>query len=279
MKMQQEQVLIDSSFVEDKTLPMIPEIKILAGGFALGSKPLDAHTPLHLIEIKKDFYMMDTLVSQELWNEFCPDNPSNWIGNNLPVNRVSWVEAVFFANLLSKKFGHDPVYRISNGVISFDGTKNGFRLPFEIEWEYAAKADSSFEYSGSDEYGDVAAHIDLENKLMYTKAMPLKTKKPNDWGLYDMTGNLSEWCNDFFREDAYEQRIKKTRTQPHIFDVSEIQFNEDLMSCQNFSHKKIVIRGGSWFNTATHSKVHTRDFQNMMYQSSMVGIRLVRTIF
>lgn len=276
--MQQEQLFIDSTFVEDKTLPMIPEVKISAGNFALGSKPLDAHTPLHLIEIKKDFYMMDTLVSQALWMEFYPDNPSNWVGSELPVNRVSWVESIFFANILSKKFGLEPVYRISNGVICFDGTKNGYRLPFEIEWEYAAKANSSFEYAGSNEYGKVAAHIDLDKKLVYTKTMPLRTKQPNDWGLYDMTGNLSEWCNDFFKEDAYEQRIKKTWTQPHIFDVSKIQFEEDLMNCNNFSHKKVVIRGGSWFNTAGFSKVYTRHFQNMMYQSSMVGIRLVRTI-
>ncbi len=276
--MQHEQISIDSSFVEDKTLPMIPEIKVSAGNFALGSKPLDAHTPLHLIEIKKSFYIMDTLVSQALWDEFYPDNPSNWIGENLPINRVSWVESIFFANLLSKKFGFEPTYHISDGVISFDGTKNGFRLPFEIEWEYAAKANSNFEYSGSNCYADVAAHIDMKTKLAYTKAMPLRSKQPNDWGLYDMTGNLSEWCNDFFREDAYERRIKKTWTQPHIFDVSAIRFDEDLMNCQNFSQKKVVIRGGSWFNTATHSKVYTRHFQNMMYQSSMVGIRLVRTI-
>ena len=276
--MQQEQVFIDSPFVEDKVLPMISEIRVSSGNFALGSKPLDAQTPLHLIEIKKDFYMMDTLVSQALWTEFYPDNPSNWIGSDLPINRISWVEAIFFANLLSKRFGLESVYQISNGLIHFDGTKNGYRLPFEIEWEYAAKANTNFEYAGSNEYGDVAAHVDLEKKLAYTKAMPLKSKKPNDWGLYDMTGNLSEWCNDFFREDAYEQRIKKTWTQPHIFDVSKIQFDEDLMNCNNFSHKKVVIRGGSWFNTASFSKVYTRHFQNMMYQSSMVGIRLVRTI-
>jgi len=276
--MQQEQILIDSSFMEDKILPMIPEIRISSGNFALGSKPLDAHTPLHLIEIKKDFYMMDTLVSQALWTEFHSDNPSNWIGSDLPINRISWVEAIFFANLLSKKFGLESVYRISNGVIHFDGTKNGYRLPFEIEWEYAAKANTSFEYAGSNEYDEVAAHINLEKNIAHTKAVPLRTKKPNDWGLYDMTGNLSEWCNDFFKEDAYEQRIKKTWTQPHVFDVSKIQFDEDLMNCNNFSHKKVVIRGGSWFNTASFSKVYTRHFQNMMYQSSMVGVRFVRTI-
>ncbi len=277
--MLQEHNLMGYSSIPTKApFDLVGEKKIPKGIFGLGNEPLDMHTPLHSVEIKHDFYMMDTLLTQDLWKSIRGENPSNWVGKDLPVDRVSWIETVLFANTLSKMCDLETCYQFDHGAISFDGTKNGFRLPFEIEWEYAAKANTNLEYAGSDDYSDVAGHIDANERIAYTKTMPLKAKKPNAWGLYDMTGNLSEWCNDIFKQDAYAQRIKKVNGLPYVFDVSKITFTEDFLGCQEFTHKKVVVRGGSWFNSERHSKVYTRHFQNMMYPSSMVGIRFVRSI-
>jgi formylglycine-generating enzyme required for sulfatase activity len=111
----------------------------------------------------------------------------------------------------------------------------------------------------------------LKNRSNHT--WPVGSKKPNAWGIYDMTGNLNEWCNDLFGSDHY----LKYRSYK-IFDVTQVFFAIDLQALNDFSKLNCVVKGGSWFNSPQHSKVHTRTPQNIMYPSSMVGIRLARTL-
>jgi formylglycine-generating enzyme required for sulfatase activity len=245
------------------------------GFFWMGHKA-DMNAPLQYVEVRSPFEIATHLVCQGFWEDLFGDNPSNWLGRDLPVERVSWLEAIIFCNKISLHLNLEPCYVIADGKIFFDGSKKGYRLPFEAEWEYAAKApnphssEASFVYAGSDDYADVA-NIPLKNKSNHT--WPVGSKKPNAWGLYDMTGNLNEWCNDLFNSNHYQ----KYRSYK-VFDVSQAFFTIDLQALNDFSKLNCVVKGGSWFNSPEYSKVHTRTSQNIMYPSSMVGIRLARTI-
>jgi formylglycine-generating enzyme required for sulfatase activity len=242
------------------------------GSFMMG-KGFEHETFEHMVRIIRPIYMADTLVSQALWSRYC-ENGSNWRGARLPVERVSWLEAVIFCNMLSKAKGLQPSYTIKNGVISFDGIKNGYRLPFEVEWEYCARAGGlDYEFSGSDSYEDVC--LKGVDRQFTSHTIPLRSAKANDWGLYDMTGNLNEWCNDLYNSDAYQARISPKKGG-YEFDIVDQEFTLDLMSAREFSSFNAVVRGGSWFNSPAFSKVYSRHRFNIMYPSSMVGIRLVR---
>lgn len=249
------------------------------GHFWMGHEK-DANAPLHLVEVHSPFEISTHLVTQGLWTSIFDDNPSNWLGSDLPVERVSWIEAVIFCNKLSMMADLEPCYRLSDAKIAFDGSKKGYRLPFEIEWEYAAKADDGNkietlkDFAGSSVYSEVA-NEPQKNKSRHTHTVGLKS--PNTWGLYDMTGNLNEWCNDLFDQEKHLRKFKNRYTAYH-FDVSEEAFEIDLQKMHDFSKLNCVVRGGSWFNSPEYSKVHTRIPQNILYPSSMVGIRLARTV-
>ncbi|WP_281321854.1 formylglycine-generating enzyme family protein [Flavobacterium aestivum] len=138
-------------------------------------------------------------VTQELYFDVTKEEPSTFKGNTLPVETITWKEAVSFCNALSIQSGLNPCYFIheENEEITFDIKSNGFRLPTEAEWEYACKA-------GTKEirYGEL-------NKISWYKENSEKRthavgqKEPNAWGLYDMLGNVWEWCSDIYDEAVY----------------------------------------------------------------------------
>ena len=150
-------------------------VKVDGGTFTMGATPeqgSDAYgdqKPAHQVKLS-DYYIGETEVTQELWQAVMGSNPSNFKGSNLPVEEVSWN----------------------------DGQK--FRLPTEAEWEYAARGGAKsrgYKYSGSNNIGDVAWYIDNSG----FKTHSVKTKSPNELGLYDMSGNVWEWCQDWY--DSY----------------------------------------------------------------------------
>lgn len=254
----------DQDIATTKSKVEINEILCPSGVFTMGDTRT-AKAFKQRVEIKHPIYIADTLVSQPQWSHYC-SNSSNWLGSNLPVERVSWLEAILFCNILSREQGLTPSYIVRNGVITFKGEHNGYRLPFEAEWEYCAKAGTNdYVYAGSDLYDDVA--IRNKDRVFADHTRPLKHAKPNAWGIYDMTGNLNEWCNDLYSEAP---------NQGHIFDIHEKEFTFDLMSARDFALFNVVAKGGSWFNSPDYSKVYSRHCYNIMYPSSMVGIRLVR---
>ena len=188
-----------------------------------------------------DFYIGKYEVTQKEWTELMGDNPSQFPGENLPVEMVTWYSCVEYCNKRSLREGLTPYYNISEDkdpnnkmdldsvkwTVTIDRNANGYRLPTEVEWEYAAgggQESNSFIYSGSNDIGEVAWYwrnsgdtvltgawnwTMLENNHCKTK--PVGRKKPNELGLYDMSGNVREWCEDWYEDSETDSGF--TRVQ------------------------------------------------------------------
>jgi formylglycine-generating enzyme required for sulfatase activity len=145
------------------------------------------------------FLMAKFPVTQDIYFDITNETPSTSKGDKRPVETVTWKEAVIFCNLLSEKLGLKPCYAVTdeNEEITFDKTANGFRLPTEAEWEYACKAgETGIRYG---ELNNIAWHKDNSSMTSHIVGQ----KEPNSWGLYDMLGNVWEWCSDIYDETVY----------------------------------------------------------------------------
>ena len=138
-------------------------------------------------------------VTQEFYFEVTKEESSTFKGNKHPVETITWKEAVCFCNVLSIRTGLTPCYTIQEEKeeISLDITADGFRLPTEAEWEYACKAGTTGIRYG--ELNKIAWFKDNSEKTTHTVGQ----KEPNAWGLYDMLGNVWEWCSDIYDENVY----------------------------------------------------------------------------
>jgi formylglycine-generating enzyme required for sulfatase activity len=186
-------------------------------------------------EIKRPFMLGETEVTQELFEKVMGFNYSNFIAPKRPVDSVSWFDCALFCNKLSDLFGLDCYYNITNTVpndsfLSRQGNRRflvplsikeaivkenehskGFRLPRVIEWRLAAMAGTNNKYAGADDdelLKRFAWFKDNSNRETHAVAQKL----PNEWGFYDMTGNISEWCNDtLFQNNTSENAVRATQ--------------------------------------------------------------------
>ena len=181
-------------------------------------------------------------VTQELWESMMGSNPSSFRGSKRPVENVSWYDAVEFCNKLSEKEGLQKAYSGSSDKITCDFNANGYRLPTEAEWEYAARGgykSKGYEYSGSNEISQVAWYNYNSGRETYE----VGKKQPNELGIYDMSGNVWEWCWDKWDNTG--------------------------------SYR--VLRGGSWRDDAEYCRVAIRNDFDAALRYSYNGFRLVRT--
>ncbi len=231
-------------------------VYVQGGTFQMGSKSGDSdEKPVHSVTLS-DFFISKYEVTQAEWQEIMENDPSHFKGNNNPVEKVSWYDAVDFCNKKSLKDGLEPVYSGSGKNIKCDFSKNGYRLPTEAEWEFAARGGNKskgYTYSGSNNIDEVAEYEGNNNKS--TKAVG--GKKPNELGIYDMSGNVWEWCWDWYGD--YSSSAQTDPLGPN-------------------SGSNRVKRGGSWIYSAAYCRVAFRISSNPTYSSnSGIGFRLARS--
>ncbi|MEM9338186.1 MAG: SUMF1/EgtB/PvdO family nonheme iron enzyme [Bacteroidota bacterium] len=185
----------------------------------------------------ESFELSRFLVTQDIYTALTEENPSKFNGDRLPVETVSWIDAVSFCNKLSEFSGKDKCYTLDleNKGVTYHSHLNGFRLPEEAEWQYACQAGSKGpKYGALDE---VAWFKGNSNN----STQEVGQKKPNDWGLYDMLGNVWEWCSDLYDETVYgsyrvfrgggwcdqERSVMATtrrRSHPFLFKIDDLGF-------------------------------------------------------
>lgn len=225
-----------------------------------------------------DFYLEKYEVNQKEWLEIMGTNPSTFKGDSLPVETVEWYDCIDYCNKRSIKEGLTPYYLIEKKkkdpsnfseldkrklLVTFNSESNGYRLPTEVEWEYAASGgvkSKNYLYSGSNNIDEVAWYWrntgsnylrggwlwkDIENNNSQTKKIGLKM--PNELGIYDMSGNVREWCEDWYRDED---------TKPG-FDR--------------------VVRGGGWVGIEDMCQIAERYHHTASGKTKDLGFRLCRT--
>jgi len=236
-------------------------VKIPAGTFWMGctSEQGNACKPNEIpkmkVTISKDFYIMKTEVTQALYERVMGENPSFYKDENRPVDNVSWYDAVRFCNKLSEMEGLNKCYTINGNDVSWSNKScNGWRLPTEAEWEYAARGGQSYKYAGSDNIADVAWYLGRWTSNSGDQTHPVGQRKPNGFGLYDMSGNVAEWVFD----GSFDYDFS-----PHI----------DLVG----SHvSQSMCRGGSLRGPETRLRVSFRSDLPRDFDDHDLGFRAVR---
>ena len=211
---------------------------VKGGTFKMGDLSGDGsreETPVHQVTVN-DFYMGKFEVTQSQWESIMGSNPSHFNGcPNCPVERVSWIDVQEFLVKLNELTG------------------KSYRLPTEAEWEYAAKGGSKsrgFLYSGKNNVNFVAWYSGNSGN----KTNPVGQKEPNELGIYDMSGNVWEWVNDWF--DYYTETPKDNPTGPDNGDGR-------------------IVKGGSWFGHAGGNRVSCRGSDEPVNKRSYIGFRIV----
>lgn len=217
---------------------------VKAGTFMMGATPemeddaLDNEFPVHKVTLTKDYYMGETQVTQALWQAVMGKNPSWFPGNDQrPVECVSWNDCQDFIEQLNRITGEH------------------FRLPTEAEWEFAARGGNESKgchYAGSNDLDEVAWYDEECGK---GSTHPVAGKQPNELGLYDMSGNVYEWCADWYEEDYYQ-------TSPDVDPQGPV------------SGPNRVLRGGSWDGDAWLCRLSHRDWNDPVNGGYGCGLRL-----
>ncbi len=265
----------DSPEVE---IPMhIPEqfVRIVGGSYEMGSPETEAwrgsdEAP-HTVTVG-DFYMSACELTQAEYAEVMGSDPSSFSGEDLPVESISWLDAIAYCNARSEKEGLTPAYAVDGQSVSWDRSANGYRLPTEAEWEYACRAGTvtpfNTETSISPEECNYYGHYPYQIEENYFSQGNLDTKpgqyrettvpvggfSPNGFGLYDMHGNVSEWVWDYY--GPYDAAQQNDPVGPATGTLR-------------------VYRGGGWNDFAKNTRSAYRATMAQDQGSFNIGVRLV----
>lgn len=251
-------------------------VLIKGGTFDMGSPASEAwrsdDETQHSVTVS-DFYMSIYELTQAEYKEITGENPSNFSGDDLPVENISWLDAVRYCNMRSEKENLTPAYTVDGQNVKWNRSADGYRLPTEAEWEYACRAGTvtpfNTENSISAEESNYYGHYPYEIEDNYFSQGNLSTKpgeyrqttvavnsfSPNKWGLYNMHGNVGEWVWDYYGDYGTE-----SKTDPAGAETGTLR----------------VYRGGGWNDFAKNMRSAYRATLEQNKGSFNIGIRLVR---
>ena len=249
----------------------IESIMVNSGTFQMGDYfygAVEDEVPVHEVSMRK-FLIGKYEITQAQYEEVMGNNPAHdyGVGDNFPVYYVSWFDAIQFCNTLSTLEGYTPCYTVSGYDVTSDINADGWRLPTEAEWEYAAKGGTNWQdsliYSGCNEDSQLPdyAHYEDNNSPYGTKEVGRKI--PNQLGIYDMSGNVFEWCWDYYGQyyyqECFNQGVVTNPTGP-----------------EDGSYR--VKRGGFWEGTIYGCRVADRAIEIPGNFNDIIGFRVVRSV-
>jgi len=236
----------------------IEMVLIPAGRFTMGNdRGAPDQRPAH--EVQLDAFLMDRCeVTQAAYAQMDPVNGSHFKGPQLPTEMIGWGKAALYCNMRSEAEGLQPCYN-EFGECNFQA--DGYRLPTEAEWEYACRAGSDAVYGFGSDLRLLGKHAWYARNAS-KRTHPVKTKRANAWGLFDMHGNVAEWCNDFYAADYYRSSPGTNPQGPPAGD-------------------KNVLRGGHWGAgteacTSAARLGEEPGFSDACFARDAIGFRCVR---
>ena len=214
-------------------------VLVPAGYFMMGSNNgQEDEKPVHKVWLGS--FLIDKYeVTQEQFSKLMKKNRSHFKGPTNPVEMITWADAALYTNARSRAEGLEPCYDETTGACNFSA--NGYRLPTEAEWEYTCRAGTTSNFHFGDSDTKLERYAWFSNNSA-EKTHPVGQKKPNAWGIFDICGNVMEWCNDVYRKEYYTQSPEQNPKGP----VENIR-------------SQFVLRGGSWKYSADTCRCAYRD--------------------
>ena len=234
-------------------------IKVRAGTFWMGRNAY-----AHRVKLSRSLSVASVPVTQELYELVMGANPSQFKGPKRPVEQVSFWEAIAFCNKLSDRHGYAPAYLFyeerGQPCVEWSRSSNGYRLLTEAEWEFSAKAGRESTFSGGEHLDELGWY--QENAKSQTHKVG--EKKANQWGLFDLSGNVWEWCFDEWNERAYDGRKGSLHIDPVVSELP--------------SADRRVRRGGSWVSFNINCASSYRFWGRAAAKIDDTGFRIARTL-
>lgn len=264
---------LSTSAVAQQSGPSGIEMLVIKGGeYVMGSPDREFERQKDEVQHKvkvNDFMLARYEVSQALYREVMGTNPSAHSGNALPVENISWFDALCFCNALSKREGLSEAYRITEKdgrvEVTWDRTANGYRLPTESEWEYAARAGTTTPFNTGENISADQTNLygtypyrDGRSQLYRGETVPITSFSANAWGLFNMHGNVWEWCRDKYGRYPTAD-LSDNPTGP---DVGRYRVN----------------RGGGFNDFGKHLRSAYRATHNPENKTFNLGMRLARNV-